>query len=309
MSKLIKNKKANTKHGHKGEILKGDVLIASVFLFPIFLFLVALFFYPLIQTLWLSFTSFSSFREPQRFVGLENYILSIRDRIFRTLAVNTMILTFFVVFIDFLVGLGAALLLNQKFKGRGVIRALTVLPWAMPGVVVGYLWRFMFNPELGLVNAFLFSISAIKNYIVWLDNPLLAMFVLIISYVWKGSPFFIIIYLAALQTVPEELLDAAMIDGAGFWQKLKHIILPHISPVVSITILLATFWTFNYFELVWVITGGGPYDSTHIFPTYIYQSAFLWRAFGKASALAIIDSIMLLSFGILFIWIRKVKIW
>ncbi len=285
-----------------------DVIAAVLFLSPIIIFLLALFFYPLFQTLWLSFTSFSSFREPQAFVGFENYLNAFREPIFQTVVTNTAVLTFFVVFVDFVLGLGVALLLNQKFKGRSIVRALVILPWAMPGVVAGYLWRFIFNPELGLVNAFLMSVRAIDGYIAWLDHPSTALIVLIISYVWKGSPFFIIIYLAALQTVSEEQLDAALIDGAGFWQKLRYIILPHISPIINVTVLLATFWTFNYFELVWVITGGGPYDSTQIFPTYIYQSAFLWRTFGRASAYAVFDFIMLATFGLLFVWLRKVKL-
>jgi len=302
------SKGTTAEHLSKKKRFDRDTLAASVFLSPIIIFLSVLFFYPLIRTSWLSFTSFSSFREPQVFVGLENYFVAIRESIFQTVVTNTVILTFFVVFVDFLVGLGVALLLNQKFKGRGIIRALIVLPWAMPGVVAGYLWRFMFNPELGLVNAFLLAIGATNGYIAWLDYPSTAMFVLVVSYVWKGSPFFAIMYLAALQTVPEELVEAATIDGAGFWQKLRHIIIPHISPIISITLLLATFWTFNYFELVWVITGGGPYDSTQIFPTYIYQSAFLWRTFGRASAYAVFDFMMLAVFGVLFVWISKVRI-
>jgi ABC-type sugar transport system permease subunit len=286
---------------------KGDTIIAIFFLLPIIIFLSALFFYPLFQVLWLSFTSFSSFKGPQRFVGLENYLKAIGSPILGIVLRNTIILTFFVVFVDFLVGLGIALLLNEKFKGRDIIRALIVLPWAMPGVVAAYLWKFMFNPELGLLNAFLLSIGAIKGCVAWLDNPTTAMIALITSYVWKGSPFMIIMYLAALQTVPEEMLDAAVIDGAGFWQKLRYIILPHISPIINITILLATFWTFNYFELVWVMTGGGPYESTQIFPTYIYQSAFLWRDFSLASVFAVFDSLLLIIFGITFILVRKVR--
>lgn len=283
------------------KLLDNDSFIASLFLAPTIILIIVLFFYPISQTLWLSFTKVTKFERIPYFVGFDNYIRVFSTYEFYTLIMNSAIWTSIVVAFQFLIGLFTALLLAQDLKLRSIARGLIILPWAMPGAIAGYLWKFLLDSTIGPFNWFLISLGLMKEPHSWLGSPSTALLSVVLSAIWKGFPFSTLMYLAAIQSIPKELLDAADVDGAGFLNKLRFIIIPYIMPIIRITLLLTTIWTFNYFDLIWVMTKGGPRVSSHIFPTYIYQVAFEWSEFGTASVYAIIDFIILCVFSILYI--------
>jgi len=283
------------------KLLDNDSFIASLFLAPTIILIIVLFFYPISQTLWLSFTKVTKFEKNPQFIGFDNYIRVFSTYEFYTIIMNSAIWTSIVVAFQFLIGLFTALLLAQDLKLRSIARGLIILPWAMPGAIAGYLWKFLLDSTIGPFNWFLISLGLMREPHSWLGSPSTALFSVILSAIWKGFPFSTLMYLAAIQSIPKELLDAADVDGAGFLNKLRFIIIPYIMPIIRITLLLTTIWTFNYFDLIWVMTKGGPRISSHIFPTYIYQVAFEWSEFGTASVYAFIDFIILCVFSILYI--------
>ncbi|GBC74943.1 Inner membrane ABC transporter permease protein YcjO [archaeon HR06] len=282
-------------------MVQRDHIVVLAFLIPTLILIFLLFFYPLASTIWLSLTYSTRFEREPKFVGLENYIRIINTPVFWNITKNSVIWTGVVVLFQFLIGLGTALLLNQKFKFRSIARALLIIPWAMPGAIAGYLWKFLFDTILGPINWSLMSIGLLKEPYSWLGTPSTALWGVIVAAIWKGFPFSMLMYLAALQSVPKELLDAAKTDGASFFQELRYVVIPTITPVIKITVLLTIIWTFNYFDLVWVMTGGGPEQSSHIFPTYIYLLGFGWFLFGEASVYAVVDFLILGIFTILFL--------
>jgi len=258
-------------------------------------------FYPLIHTFYLSFFDTSLVLPEPKFIGFRGYSKIISSKVLWIVIKNSFIWTMIVVIFQFLIGLASAILLNQKFRGRALARAIVILPWVTPGVIVAMVWRLMYHPQLGLLNRFLFDLGLIKNYVAWLGHPNTALYAVIISAIWKGFPFSTIMYLAALQTVPQELYEAANLDGANRWQSFLHITIPQTMPVIRVTLLLTSILTFNYFELIYVMTKGGPGKSSHIFPTYIYQVAFVQFRFGTASRYAVISFLLLLIFSLIYL--------
>jgi ABC-type sugar transport system permease subunit len=160
------------------------------------------------------------------------------------------------------------------------------------------LWVLLYDPQLGMINRILYELGIIKSYVTWLADKKTALFSVIFVAIWKGFPFSALMYMAALQGVSQELIDAATIDGAGKWGQFFYVIIPAIAPVIRITLLLTAIWTFNYFEIIYVMTRGGPGNSTHIFPTYIYNVGFKQFRFGLAASYALITFVMLLIFSL-----------
>jgi multiple sugar transport system permease protein len=225
----------------------------------------------------------------------------IASPVFVQILANSLIWTVGVVVFQFVVGLATALLLNQSFVGRGLLRALVIVPWVMPGIIGGILWKLMYDPYLGLVNAFLMKIHVTDHNIPWLAQPDTVMAAIIFAAVWKGAPFSTLMYLAALQNVSSDLVEAAHLDGANRWQRLRSVVLPEMAPTIRTTILLTTVWTFNYFDLIYITTRGGPGISSHIFPTWIYEQAFVKVQQGLAATYGIISVVILLIFSMLYL--------
>ncbi len=192
-----------------------------------------------------------------------------------------------------LFGFAVALLLNQKLPTSGLVRSLVLLPWVLPGVVAAILWRFMYDPQLGLTNSFLIRIGLAEPSIAWLADASTAMAAAIVAAVWKGFPFSTVIYLAALQSVDPEQIEAAIIDGAGAFRRLIHVVVPSMSEVIGINLVLTTILTFNYFDMIWVLTRGGPQNATHIFPTKIYELGFGQFRFGEAATYGVCSILVL----------------
>jgi multiple sugar transport system permease protein len=280
---------------------KQENRMALFFIAPTFLLVVALFLYPLARTIVDSLYRSSLVFPKPKFVGLGNYIDILTDRTFYEILLHSLIWTVVVVVFQFLLGLGSAFLLHNDFPGRNVVRAVVILPWIVPGVITGLLWMLLYDPQLGMINHVLYKLSIIKTYLTWLSDRKTALLAVIVVTIWKGFPFSALMYMAALQGVNQELLEAVKIDGAGRWGQFFHIIIPEISPIIRTTLLLTTVWTFNYFEIIYIMTNGGPGNSSHIFPTYIYNLAFTRFRFGLASTYAMVTFAILLLFSLLYL--------
>jgi len=264
------------------------------FILPYLVFLLTLVVYPILENLIISFQNKNGV-----FV---NYAEILHDRIFLKVVFNSLLWTFSSVILQFFIGLGIALLLNQPIKGKAIFRTIMlVLPWATPDVVAGVAWKWMYNDMYGVFNDILVKIGLINNYLPWLGFPNLARAGVIIANVWKGFPLSAMFYLAALQTVPQSLYEAANIDGANAWQKFRHVTIPIIRPVIFTTIMLTTIWSINYFPLIYTMTGGGPANATDTFVTFAYKNAFKFLNFNRAAAIANISFVVVLIITIFYI--------
>lgn len=278
--------------------LKRDKVTAMYFILPTMLLIGGLLFFPIGKAFVDSLYKSTLVLVKPQFVGFGNYIKIVTTDVFWQVLWHSVVWTVVVITFQFLIGLGSALLLDKYFPGRNVIRGIIILPWIIPGVIAGMLWVLLYDPQLGMINRILYELGIIKNYVTWLADKNTALFAVIFVAIWKGFPFSALMYMAALQGVSQELIDAATIDGAGKWGQFFYVIIPAISPVIRITLLLTAIWTFNYFEIIYVMTRGGPGNSTHIFPTYIYNVGFKQFRFGLAASYALITFVMLLIFSL-----------
>ncbi|SDX41857.1 multiple sugar transport system permease protein [Litoreibacter albidus] len=270
-----------------------DRWLAWLFLAPTLVLLAVFLYYPMIGTFVESFYSTSFINPNPEFVGFEVYRKIIASREFSEVLWNSVLWTVGAVILQNILGFSTAMLLNQGLPGQGLLRALFLLPFILPGVVTAILWRFMYDPQLGLVNSLVVRLSDAENAVAWLASADTAMIAVIFTAVWKGFPFSMLIYLAALQSVDREQLEAATIDGAGPFRKLIDVIIPSVSSVILVNIVLTLILTFNYFDIIWIMTRGGPQDSTHIFPTIIYETGFGQFRFGEAATYGVFSILVL----------------
>lgn len=272
---------------------KHDRWLAWLFVAPALILVSVLMFYPMVGTFIESLYSTSFINPNPKFIGLASYAKILGSSEFARVVWNSCVWTVFVVVLQNLLGFGTALLLNQNLAFQGLMRALVLLPWVLPGVVAAILWRFMYDPQLGLLNSFLLSLGLADRGIAWLAEPSIAMGAAIVAAVWKGFPFSTVVYLAALQTIDEEQVEAATIDGAGPFRRLLDIVIPGIKEVIVINFILTTILTFNYFDMIWVMTRGGPQNATHIFPTKIFELGFGQFRFGEAAVYGVFSILIL----------------
>ena len=226
--------------------------------------------YPFIEGVLLSLSS-TRVGQPGEFVGLKNFHKIWDDSIFRTTMWNTFWYTGVTTVFKLALGLWLAILLNRHFRGKAIIRAFILLPFIIPTVLSTFAWKWMFDPTFSVINWTLFQLGLITTRINWLGDPDLAMTSIIIINIWRGVPFFAITLLAGLQTISPELHEAAAIDGARPWQRFWHVTWPLLMPVTLVVVLFSVIQTFADFQLVYVMTGGGPANATHLFATYAYQ--------------------------------------
>ncbi|UAB69628.1 sugar ABC transporter permease [Vibrio sp. SCSIO 43132] len=264
-----------------------------------------LMYYPMFGTFIESLHTTSFINPEPEFVGFELYTKLLSQDQFRQIIQNSLAWTFGVILLQNLFGFLAALLLNEKLPGQGLMRSLVLLPWILPGIVAAILWRFMYDPQLGLINSMFLSTSLIDEAVAWLATPETAMFAVVIAAVWKGFPFSTVVYLAALQSVDKEQIEASVVDGAGPIRRLFEIIIPAVKHVVAINLLLTAILTFNYFDMVWVLTRGGPKDTTHIFPTKIFELGFGQFRFGEAATYGVMSILILVVLLTLYFWLQR----
>jgi multiple sugar transport system permease protein len=238
-------------------------------------------------------------------VGLAHFQAIARDAIFWRALTNTLWWTFTSLILQFLLGLGLALLLWGEFKGKKIVQALVFLPWAVPSFLSGLTFAWLFNPVVGPIPHWLHAIGLLAAPDNILADPGLAMWGPITANVWWGIPFFAITTLAALQSIPNEMYEAAAIDGAGVFARFRHVTLAYLVPTIAITLLLRTIWIANFGDLIVVMTGGGPANATQILPSYIFTMAFRKLDFGYASALSLVLLGLLFLYAVLILQMRK----
>ncbi|MFI1329747.1 carbohydrate ABC transporter permease [Streptomyces sp. NPDC020845] len=234
------------------------------------------------------------------FVGLDNFTAILKDPIFWDRLVWTVTWTAACVALTFAIGLGLAVILNRRFAGRTLYRSLLILPWAVPAFVSVFAWRLLYNERNGILNKILDGggIDAVP----WLNDPTMAKVSVIAVNIWLGVPFMLVALLGGLQSIPGELYEAAEMDGAGPWQRFRHITLPGLRSVSSTVVLLSTIWTFNMFPVIFLLTRGGPGDSTEILVTYAYRLSFVNspRDFAGASAWGVLILLILMLFAMVY---------
>ncbi|PMC35667.1 sugar ABC transporter permease [Bacillus sp. UMB0899] len=257
------------------------------FIFPTIITLLILIAYPLLYGGYISLFD-TNLLNKWDFVGLEYYIQAFKDPEFLQKIALTFQFTILVVGGNLVVGTLLAIILNMNIKGRVFFRALLILPWLFPEVVVALLWKWLFNPMYGLLNHILSGLHIVSEPIAWLDSPSFALIGVVIACIWKGYPLVLILVLAGLQAISKDLYEAAEIDGANKWQAFRHITIPGLMPVLMVTIILETVWWFKHFTIVWLLTAGGPVNSTSVISIDIYQIAFQDFRFGRAAATAVI---------------------
>jgi multiple sugar transport system permease protein len=240
-----------------------------------------------------------------RFIGLGNYLRLVEDPVFWLTLSNSVVWVFSSVVLQFLAGLAAALLLHQTFKGRALVRTLTLLPWIIPGVVVGLIWEWLYQPNYGVINDLLLRAGLMHDRVAWLSSPDLAMPAVVFTNVWRGIPFFAIMLLAGLQAIPDELYEAAHVDGAGMLGRFWHITLPLLRPIIVVATATRIIWTFNYADLIFVMTGGGPANATQITSTYTLMQAYSNLDFGYAGALSVVLLLIMLAFTAAYLRISR----
>jgi multiple sugar transport system permease protein len=275
-------------------------LEAYAFLLPVVIVLLGLAAYPLADGIWESFTN-RQVAEAGHFVGFANFTMLFHTAAYRGAVVNSILLTVGAVATKTVLGLGCAVLLTQDFPLRGLVRALAFLPWAVPGLVAALGWRWLFDEQAGVFNAVIMMLGG--QPVSWLSDSSIALVSIGIATVWQGLPFYMLMFIAALTTVPAEIYEAAAIDGASAWERFRHITLPSIADVIGVTVMLSSIWTFNNFNMVYILTGGGPDDRTQILPTLAYEYAMQRNLLGVGAA--VITSALPVFLGIIFLLTRR----
>ena len=251
-------------------MLERESALAFWLLVPTLVLLTLFIAYPFVRGVWLSLTS-SVVGVPGDFVGLKNFAKIWNDSIFRTAALNTFVYTGVTTVFKLALGLWLALLLNRHFRGKAWVRAFILLPFIIPTVLSTLAWKWMFDPTFSVFNWLFWKLSIINARINWLGDPELAMASIMTVNIWRGVPFFAISLLAGLQTINQDLHEAAAIDGANRFQRFWYVTWPLLLPVTMVVVLFSVIQTFADFQLVYVLTGGGPANATHLFATYAYQ--------------------------------------
>lgn len=240
-----------------------------------------------------------------RFIGLGNYVRMVQDPTFWLTLKNSFTWVFWSVSLQFLFGFLVALLLNAQFTGRVVFRTITLLPWIIPGVVVALVWEYLYQPNYGPINDLLMRGGWMRTPVAWLSHPDLAMPAVVLTNIWRGIPFFAIMILAGLQAIPDEIYEAATVDGADVIQRFWHVTLPMLRPIIVVATATRIIWTFNYADLIFVMTSGGPANATQITSTYTLLQAYSNLDFGYAATLSVILLVIMLVFTALYLKVTK----
>ncbi|MBI3826952.1 MAG: sugar ABC transporter permease [Candidatus Rokubacteria bacterium] len=269
-----------------GLLLEREHVLAGLLLAPTLVILTLFIAYPFVLGIWLA-VSDKMVGRPGSFVGLQNFQVNLNDTIFLRAFQNTFVYTFIATALKLALGMATALLLNHHFHFKRIIRASMLLPWIVPTVLSTLAWQWMFDATFSVFNWVLMNAGLISKRILWLGDGTLAMGCLIAVNVWRGMPFFAITLLAGLQTVNPDVHEAAEIDGANAWQRFWRVTLPLIKPIMLVVVLFSMIATFADFQLIYVLTRGGPYSSTHVFGTYAYEIAMRAAKLGQGASISL----------------------
>ena len=282
--------------------------LAFLFIAPTVISVALFLIYPILKAVVMSFQYWNLSKpkpDGHYFNELKNYQAIFKDKYFSSSAVKTLIFIGVTVPVRYLIGLGAAVLMNKTFKGRGLVRAMVILPWAMPQVVASLIWILMYDGQYGIINHILMGIRLLDEPISFLANKGYAFGATMLVTIWKGYPFIAIMLLAGLQSIPTEMGEACRVDGGNAWQEFIHITLPSLRPVSVVVMLLLIIWTIRDFAIVYVLTGGGPAKGTEILTIYIYRTAFTNFQFGQACAAGTFMLIVALLFTVFYMKATK----
>ncbi|HBB34979.1 MAG TPA: sugar ABC transporter permease [Cyanobacteria bacterium UBA8803] len=288
----------------------GEKLTGWLLLIPALLVMILVFAYPIGRAFWLSLfvQNLGTQLQPQ-FTGLANYGRLLGDGRFFASLWNTTIFTTASVLLELFIGMAIALVLDKSFRGRGFVRTVALIPWALPTAVMGLTWAWIFNDQYGIANDILLRLGFIDTGIPWLGDPARAMLALIVADVWKTTPFIAIILLAGLQSIPTDLYEAHAIDGANPVQSFWQITLPLLAPQILIALLFRFAQAFGIFDLVQVMTGGGPAGATETVSIYIYATVRRYLDFGYGAALVVVTFLLLIAaVAIVSFWLSKARI-
>ncbi len=287
---------------HQRRATYRESLAAWSMVAPALLVTVTFALYPVVDSLWLSLhqivVGLPQLGNP--FVGADNYLALLRDPVARQALLVTLGFVLSSTLLELACGLVIALVIHERFRGRGLVRAAILIPWAIPTVVASQLWRYIFNDQYGFANLLLFG-DQVTNYIPWLSYPSLALGIVVLADVWKTSSFAALLILAGLQLIPDDLYDAARVDGAGAWQRFRHITLPLLKPALLLALLFRTMDAFRVFDLVFVMTQGGPGDATQVLQFYGYQTLFTEGRIGYGSAVSVAVFLMILALSLMYL--------
>jgi multiple sugar transport system permease protein len=289
-------------------LLEDERWLAAALLVPTVVLLGLFIAYPFVEGVLLAITD-TKVGIPGHFVGLQNFVALWYDSIFRTAVWNTFVYTVVATVFKLALGLWLALLLNRHFRGKAFTRAFILLPFIIPTVLSTFAWKWMFDPTFSVINWSLFQVGLIHSRINWLGDPDLALISVIIVNVWRGVPFFAISLLAGLQTINPELEEAAAIDGARPWQRFWHVTWPLLLPVTMVVVLFSVIQTFADFQLVYVLTGGGPANATQLFATYAYQIGVGTGLLSEGAAVSLaMFPFLLIVVVVQLLYIRRVEV-
>ncbi len=279
-------------------------------LLPTFIPIIILTYIPIIKGFIMAFQNYNLYNLTNiHFIGFENFRGVFTDQNFRFTQIlsNTFIWVIVSLFFQFVLGFGLALLMRRPFKGRGIYSGLVFYPWALSGFAIGLVWAWMFNGQFGIINDLLKKIGLIHQNIGFLSDPNYALPSVIIVNIWYGIPFFAIMLLAALQSVPQELYEAAEIDGANYFVKLFRITIPYIKPTIISTTLLRAIWIMNFPEIIYGMTNGGPANATNILATQMINKIYNFYDYGQASAIGVIIMVILFVYAIIYLRTTSMK--
>lgn len=256
--------------------------------------------YPIIEVIRTSLFHEVGFGYISSFIGLENYRVLLGDPEFWATLTRTVVWTVGSVSLKTVIGLFGAILLYQRFTGRRIVRALILVPWIIPLPIGAYVWTWLYNGQFGLFNGILLHLGITSGPVEILAYPTTAFIGTLINDVWVGVPFMTLVFLAGLHAIPNELYEAARVDGANWWRQFKRITLPHLKTVLAVATLLSSIWTFNSFDIIWIQTGGGPLSATTTLAIQTYKTAFKSWDFGMGSTLAVVIFVILLMVAIAY---------
>jgi multiple sugar transport system permease protein/N,N'-diacetylchitobiose transport system permease protein len=283
--------------------------MALLLLLPSLVVVFGIVLYPLLRTLYTSFFDVNSpFPGRYPFVGLDNYRDAVGDPQFWGAIRRTAYFTFVSTWFELILGVLLALLLNLPFRGRAVLRSIVILPWALPTIVNGLMWRWIFNPEYGALNALLTQLHLLNHYRSWLGSPFLALNMVIVADVWKNTPLAAFLVLAGLQTIPGDLYEAARVDGASAVRGFIHITLPLLVPSILVILVVRTIEAFKVFDIIYIMTRGGPANGTQSIAYYAYIQAFSNQSFGFGAALAYIIVLCILGFAVVYMRLLRAEV-
>jgi multiple sugar transport system permease protein len=295
------------RRGPVTRLLEDQRWLAMLLLLPTVALLGVFIAYPFIKGVMLSVTD-AKVGIPGHFVGLQNFKEVWNDSIFRVAVWNTCVYTLAATVFKLALGLWLAVLLNRNFRGKTLTRAFILLPFIIPTVLSTLAWKWMFDPTFSVINWILFRLDLIHSRINWLGDPDLALISVIIVNIWRGLPFYAITLLAGLQTISPELHEAAAIDGARAWQRFRHVTWPLLLPVTLVVTLFSVIQTFADFQLVYVLTGGGPANATQLFATYAYQIGIGTGLLSQGATISLaVFPVLLLVVIFQLLYIRRVE--